>query len=54
MCKWYLLIANLQKACFLWIQCVQQMVECQESPTINMPLGSLYVRNSFEYQTTFV
>lgn len=27
MYKWYLLIADLLKACFLWIQCVQQMVE---------------------------
>lgn len=34
--KCYLLIADLLKLCFLWIQCLQQMVERHTQPTINM------------------
>lgn len=52
--KWYLLTADLLKACFLWIQCVQQMVESHALPSINMPLSAFHVRKGFDYQATFV
>jgi len=54
MYDWYLLVANLLKACFLWIQRVQQMVERHLLPAINVPLGCLHLRKGFVYQTTFL